>query len=259
MKITEAGKIITAFIREYIDGNSPGGAVIGLSGGLDSAVTAALAVEALGRDRVDAVSLPYSTSDPCSQSDAEKIARHLGIALESFDITPAVDAIAKNRPGIDRLRLGNICARVRMIYLYDISAEREKLVLGTGNRTERLLGYSTLWGDSACAIAPLGDILKTQERALAREIGLPDWIVEKTPTADLWRGQTDEGELGITYPEADKIIHAVFDLETTREKLIEGGFNKNSIDLVFDKYENSEFKRRMPPYPELPDLTLELP
>jgi len=254
MKIETARKIIVDFIEEYIRESCSEGAVIGLSGGLDSSVSAALAVEAIGAERVSAVALPYCLSDPRSLADAEKIAVHLGLELEVLDIAPAVDAVVQCRDEVSKLRLGNICARMRMIYLYDISAERNMLVIGTGNRTERILGYSTLWGDSACAFSPIGDLLKTQERELARLIGLPEWVIEKTPTADLWQGQTDEGELGITYDEADRIIFAHFDQSKTREQLAEEDFDPSKVDLVLRKYEWSEFKRKPPAFPELPGL-----
>ncbi len=258
MKIEEARRLIVDFIGDYIRGSSTDGVVIGFSGGLDSSVTAALAVEALGTDKVRAVSLPYCESDPCSLRDAKKIAEHLGLKLEIIDITSAVDAVVEKRASISKIRLGNVCARTRMIYLYDFSAEKNLLVMGTGNRTERLLGYFTLWGDAACAFTPLGDLLKTQERELAKIIGLPDWIITKTPTADLWKDQTDEGELGITYDQADKIIHAIFDLGISPEEAIRSGFKRERVELVINKYNSSEFKRRLPAYPELPGLEFEI-
>ncbi|MGC9315087.1 MAG: NAD+ synthase [bacterium] len=254
MKIEKAREIIVDFIAEYIDSAGSDGAVIGLSGGLDSSVAAGLTMEAIGADRVCAVALPYRISDPRSLEDAQKIANHLHLDLETVDISPSVDAVAQDRPNLSKLRLGNICARMRMIYLYDISADRNLLVVGTGNRTERILGYSTLWGDSACAFTPIGGLLKTQEREMARLIGLPGWVIEKTPTADLWQGQTDEGELGITYAEADRIIFAHFDQGKSPEQLAEEGFDKSKVDLVLRKYEWSEFKRKPPAFPDLPGL-----
>jgi len=251
MGIKDIKTTIVEFIRDYIAKYSSDGAILGLSGGLDSSVVAALAVEALGSEKVDAIALPYRTSNPSSLHDAYRIADFIGLDLKIIDITSAVDAVVENRQNIDQLRLGNICARMRMIYLYDISAESGKLVLGTGNRTEKLLGYFTLWGDSACAIAPLGDLYKTQERKLAEHIGLPDWIISKTPTADLWRGQTDEDEMGITYETADKILRAMFDENRTHDELIETGFEEKNIDLVITKYRSNQFKRTMPPYPKL--------
>ena len=254
MKISEAHRSIVDFIAEYLASSSAKGVVMGLSGGLDSSVVAGLAVEALGAEKIHVVAMPYCHSNPSSLEDAHKIAHHLGLNLEIQEITPAVDAIASSRSSISNLRLGNICARVRMIYLYDISAERNLLVVGTGNRTERIMGYFTMWGDAACAFTPLGGLLKTQERELARHMGLPEWIIAKTPTADLWKDQTDEGEMGITYAEADRIIHALFDEGTDPEELIAKVFEPANIDLVISRYESSDFKRKPPAFPELPGL-----
>jgi len=255
MDISTAREKIVSFIRDYVEGNC-GGVIVGLSGGLDSAVTAALCAEAIGIEAVDLIALPYRTSAPSSLADAQRIAEHLAGELEVMDISAPVDAMVNLAGGTDKLRLGNIAARMRMIILYDISAVRGKLVAGTGNRTERHLGYSTLWGDMACAFTPIGGLLKTQERLLAREIGLPEWVIEKTPTADLWQGQTDEGEMGITYKTADEIIFAIHDEAISREELIARGISQKDIDLVLERERKYEFKRRMPAYPELPGLPL---
>lgn len=255
MNIIEARKIIVDFISGY-SCSCGDGVVIGLSGGLDSAVCATLCVEALGKNSVDLIALPYKTSHPKSLDDAKKIAKHIGKNLEIFDITQAVDSILSLRKMDDRVRIGNICARMRMIYLYDISAERNKIVVGTGNRTERLLGYATMWGDMACAIAPIGGLYKTQVRKLARSIGLPEWIIEKKPTADLWKGQTDESEMGITYELADKILYAKFEENKNREALLSDGFPESAVALVFRRYNSSHFKRRMPKFPKIEGLSL---
>jgi NAD+ synthase len=257
MDIKEARVKIVDFIADYIErSRASNGVVVGLSGGLDSAVTAALCVEALGVDRVKTISLPYRLSDPSSLEDARAIAQHIGTGLQSCDISDSVDAISAARNGSDRIRLGNICARVRMIFLYDISAELSMLVAGTGNRTESFLGYTTLWGDMACAFTPIGGLLKTQERHLAAEIGLPKWIIEKTPTADLWKDQTDEGEMGIAYEAADKILHAMFDMDMTPDALVAEGFSKESIELVIERVEKYNFKRRMPAFPWISGLPI---
>jgi len=253
MNIKEAKTIIDSFIIDYIERCNSNGVVIGLSGGLDSSVTAKLCVDTLGTDKVDLISLVYRMSSSKSLDDARAIADFLNCNLEVYDISAPADKIIEARGEMDCVRRGNILARIRMIYLYDISSQRGKLVAGTGNRTERILGYSTLWGDMACAFTPIGDLLKTQERELARIIGLPNWIVEKTPSADLWPGQTDEDELGITYEMADQIIHHHFDLNKPREKLIEN-FPEKLVDLILHKYLSTEFKRRMPVYPKLLDL-----
>lgn len=256
MDIGEAARNITRFIEDYVENIGSSGVVIGLSGGLDSALTAFLCVDVLGGNRVDVVFLPCGSSDSSSLTDARKIAGLLGLELEILDISDAIDAIEQNRRGLDRLRYGNIAARLRMIYLYDISAERGKLVAGTGNRTERLLGYTTLWGDMACAFTPLGGLFKTQERSLSRRLGLPEWIIGKAPTADLWSGQTDEGELGIDYETADRILYALFDLHKTAGELEKQGFDAGDIELILRLFGQNEFKRRMPAFPELPGLPL---
>jgi len=257
VNISEARNIIVQFIADYVGNSGADGLVVGLSGGLDSSVSAALAVEAIGAERILAVILPCGSTDPKSVEDAKKIAKHLGLEFVIYDIVEAVDVIASACDATDnRIRYGNIAARVRMIHLYDISAELNRLVLGTGNRTEALLGYTTLWGDMACAFTPLGGLLKTQERRLAEEIGLPKWIIEKAPSAGLWRGQTDEGELGITYEMADKILYAIFDLNKIPNELVAEGFPQESVELVLRLYQKSSFKRRMPVYPELQGLPL---
>ncbi|MCK5832054.1 NAD+ synthase [bacterium] len=247
---------IVSWIRQYIAESKSGGVVLGLSGGLDSAVTAALSVEALGADSVDMIALPYRVSDPSSLDDARKISEHLGGKLEVFNISAPVDDMIKLMGGIDELQLGNITARMRMIVLYNLSAKRCRLVAGTGNRTESYLGYSTLWGDMACAFTPIGGLFKTQERKLARELGLPEWIITKTPTADLWHGQTDEGELGITYEIADKILFAHIEKSVDRAELLQMGFSSDEIDLVLDRIIKYNYKRRMPVFPSIKRLPL---
>ena len=256
MNIKKAREIITSFISGYIQDTGAEGVVLGLSGGLDSSVTAFLAVEALGRSSVDLVALPYKTSDPESINDSKMVAEILSIPLTAYDISSPVDEIIELRGEIDRLRIGNIAARVRMIFLYDISAERNRLVIGTGNRSERILGYTTLWGDMACAFTPLGGLLKTQERMLAREIGVPEKIITKTPSADLWSEQTDESEMGITYETADRIIYGIFDEGKEPEQLIEEGIDRAAVKLLMDRHRQNSFKFRMPPYPELNGLEL---
>ena len=255
-EIDEAREKIERFIREYIRESGASGVLVGLSGGLDSSVTAALCVSALGEDAVTALSLPYRRSDPASLTDAGKIADYLRLNLEIIDISPAVDAVLDSCCEPDKIRIGNVAARIRMVYLYDLSAERDLMVAGTGNRTEALLGYSTLWGDMACAFTPLGGLFKTQERKLAAALGLPQWIIEKTPTADLWPGQTDEGELGLSYEEADRILFALFDEGKSAGEIISAGFSRDTVERVLSLYERSHFKRRMPEYPEVSGLPL---
>jgi len=207
----ETARLLSGFIRAEVERTGKRKVVVGLSGGIDSALAAALAVEALGRAGVIAVMLPYRASAPSSLRDAEAVVGRLGIVAEKIDISAMVDGfvLASGDPG--PRRLGNVMARARMIVLYDRSAEHDALVLGTSNKTELLLGYGTLHGDMASAINPIGDLYKTQVVALATWLGLPRAVLTKPPSADLWPGQTDEKDLGVTYDEADRIVALLVD------------------------------------------------
>jgi NAD+ synthase len=242
---------ILDFIRERMEGAAKSSLVVGLSGGLDSATSAYLAVRALGNESLTAFLMPYKTTHPQSTEDALLVASELGISRELIDITPMVDAYFERYPEADRKRRGNFMARTRMAVLYDQSAARDALVLGTGNRTEALLGYTTLWGDMACAFTPLGDLYKTQVRQLATYLGVPDRILAKPPSADLWQGQTDEGEMGLTYEETDRLLHKLFDLDLSDDELEREGFSRAFIAKVRGMIAASSFKRRMPPSCEL--------
>jgi NAD+ synthase len=220
--------------------------VVGLSGGVDSAVTAFLAVGALGRENVRAVLMPYRTSSRESLSDAQLVLDALAIPSETVDITPMVDPCLGAMRVDDRLRAGNVMARQRMIILYDVSAREKGLVLGTSNKTEFLLGYGTLFGDMASAINPLGDLYKTQVWQLAAALGVPDRIVGKKPTADLWSGQTDEGELGFSYAEVDRLLYAMIDERRSDEELGAMGFDARFVRTVQTMVQKSQFKRRPP-------------
>jgi len=220
--------------------------VVGLSGGVDSAVTAFLAAAALGRENVRAVMMPYRTSSRESLSDAQSVVDALKIPSETVDITPMVDPCLQAMGADDRVRAGNIMARERMIVLYDVSARDGALVLGTSNKTEFLLGYGTLFGDMASAINPLGDLYKTQVWELAAALGVPRQIVEKKPTADLWSGQTDEGELGFSYRDADRLLFAMIDERRSESELAAMGFEERFLRSVQAMVRKSQFKRRPP-------------
>lgn len=223
-------------------------AIIGLSGGIDSAVSAYLSVKALGCKNVTCLIMPYKTSSPDSTEDAMRVVRDLKVNYRVADIADTVDAALMQCEGedISKVRRGNIMARVRMVLLYDESARQNGLVIGTGNKTEILLGYSTIFGDSASAINPVGDLYKTQLRSLAEHLKVPSEILKKKPSADLWKGQTDEDELGFTYEQVDQYLYQKVDKRKSREALMKMGFKENFMDRVDKLIERSQFKR-LPP------------
>lgn len=223
-------------------------AIIGLSGGIDSAVSAYLSVKALGCKNVTCLIMPYKTSSPDSTEDAMRVVKDLKVNHRISDITKTVDAALMQceDDDISKVRRGNIMARVRMVLLYDESARQNGLVIGTGNKTEILLGYSTIFGDSASAINPVGDLYKTQLRSLAEHLKVPSEILKKKPSADLWKGQTDEDELGFTYEQVDQYLYQKVDKRKSRETLMKMGFKENFMDRVDKLIERSQFKR-LPP------------
>jgi NAD+ synthase len=239
-------KRLIDFLRAEFEKSGVENAVIGLSGGIDSALSAALTSEALGPERLHCVLMPYRTSSPESISDAMLLVDKLNCSHEIVDISPVVDAFIAHEPDMDRIRRGNIMARTRMITLYDRSAKNRALVVGTGNKTEILLGYTTLFGDSACAINPIGQLYKTQVWALARHLGVPEEMIIKAPSADLWQGQSDEEELGFTYKEVDRLFYYMVDIGKSDIELESLGFASDFIDSVRRRMMSQEFKRRMP-------------
>ncbi len=222
-------------------------AVVGLSGGIDSTVSCFLAVAALGRENVLGIRMPYKTSSRESLDHAQMVIDQLKINSLTIEITPMVEPLINKFPQMNALRMGNIMARQRMIVLYDQSAAAEALVVGTGNKTEIILGYTTLYGDSACALNPIGDLYKTQVREMAAHLGVPDIIVQKPPSADLWQGQTDEGEMGITYEKVDKLLFMLVEEEKKIEDCLKAGFSKDFIRAVFSRASRNRFKRALPP------------
>ncbi len=251
-----ARKILTGFIRSEITRAGFSRAVLGLSGGVDSAVSCALAVEALGPGNVLAVRMPYRLSSPDSLSDAQAVAELLGVRMETIDISPMVDPLIQRDPGMSRTRQGNLMARARMIVLYDQSEVFKGLVIGTSNKTEILLGYTTLWGDMASAINPLGDLYKTQLRQLARDMQLPTSVLEKPASADLWPGQTDEGDLGLTYKQADQILYLLVDQRYTVQDCVDAGFEPTLVQDIVERMRRSQFKRTLPPIAKLTNRTV---
>jgi NAD+ synthase len=245
---TEAVRqFLTGFIRAEITKAGFSKAVVNLSGGLDSTVSCFLTVEALGAENVMALRLPYKSSSPESLAHAQLVIDTLGVQSLTIPITEMAEPLIQSFPDMSRIRKGNIMARLRMIVLYDQSAAFPGLAIGTGNKTEILLGYTTLYGDAACAINPLGDLYKTQLRQLARAIGIPPVIINKPPSADLWLGQTDEGELGFTYADVDQLLYLLVDQRYKPEDCVQSGFTESFVRAVMDRVRRTHFKRVMPP------------
>lgn len=251
-----ARTILTGFLRTEITRAGFSRAVVGVSGGVDSALSCYLAAEALGAENVLGVRMPYRTSSPDSLEHAQMVIDAAGVHSITISITEAADALIAKFPEMDDLRKGNIMARTRMIVLYDQSAAWGGLVVGTGNKTEILLGYTTQFGDAAAALNPLGDLYKTQVRQLARAMGVPEVIVAKPPTADLWAGQTDEGELGFTYAEVDKLLYLLVDERYTPAECVEAGFAEAFVRAVVERIRRSQYKRVMPPIAKLSNRTV---
>ncbi len=238
--------VLVNFLREEICKVGYRRAIVNLSGGIDSAVACALAAEALGPQNVLALLLPYRTSSPASEADARAVADKFGVQARKIEITPMVEPYVQAQPDMSNVRRGNVMARIRMIVLYDNSEEFKGLPIGTSNKTELLLGYGTLHGDMASAVNPIGDLYKTQIRQLARALDLPRVVIEKPPTADLWVGQTDEAELGITYELADQILYLLVDERCTEDEVIAEGFDPTVVRSVNTRVRNNQFKRSLP-------------
>jgi len=238
---------ISTFLANYLISSGMSKYIIGISGGIDSALAAALAVKGVGKGNVIGILMPYKTSHPDSLADAEILCRHLGIEHHHIDISPIVDAwFAVNETDAERLRRGNWMARTRMCVLYDLSAKYKALVLGTSNLSEIMTGYFTQHGDSAAAIEPLGRLYKTEVWALSKLMGLPQKIVEKVPTADLWDDQSDEDEMGIRYLELDEILWAIDNMDDLE------AFDNDKVKRVYTLIAKSAFKRSPVPTPEAP-------
>ena len=250
-----AVEIIVGFIRRQMEQAGFSRLVIGLSGGVDSATVAFLAARAVGSANLLAVRMPYRTSAEASETDAMRVVDALSCRSERVDITPMVEPmlvlIEDDDPSALNVRRGNVMARQRMIVLYDRSAAEDALVIGTSNKTEALLGYGTLHGDMAAALAPIGDLYKTQLRAVARELGVPEEVVQKPPSADLWPGQTDEGELGRSYDMLDRTLYALVDRRWTVDRCVRAGLPRDLVEWVQRRVARMEFKRQLPPVAKL--------
>ncbi len=243
---------IGQFLRAHALGNGADGVVVGLSGGIDSALVARLARDALGADHVLGVLLPDAPFPDPLLKETEALARELGIESRTIPIEPVEQAYRTLLPElVDRVSLGNAKARIRMIVLYAIARERHRLVAGTGNKSELLLGYFTKYGDGGVDLLPLGDLYKTDVRAIAQELGLPAAVRERPPTAGLWEGQTDEGELGISYADADQILYGLEQLRSEEEVAALTGVPLERVRAVADRVARFRHKRRQPPIPKL--------
>jgi NAD+ synthase len=256
-----ARRVIGEFIRGQLRQAGFERTVLGLSGGIDSALVAYLVAEAIGADRLHAVLMPYRSSSPASRADAESVVAALGCSSEVVDITAMVDGYfgadttigAAGPEGLSAsaLRRGNFAARMRMAVLYDRSVTFGGLVVGTGNKTESLIGYTTIFGDSACAFNPIGDLYKSQVRQTAVAIGVPDAIVRKAPSADLWPGQTDEAEGEFSYPALDRLLFWRIDKRRSVEEMVALGFDPATVERVDRMVAGAEFKRQVPPIAKL--------
>ena len=246
LNLKEVHNELVEFLRENFKKAGFSKAVLGLSGGIDSALVAYLLRDALGKENVLAIMMPYKSSNPDSLNHAKLVIEDLKINAKTIEITDMIDAYFKNEKEASSLRMGNKMARERMSILFDYSSKENALVVGTSNKTEIYLGYSTQFGDSACALNPIGDLYKTNIWDLSRYLKIPNELIEKKPSADLWEGQTDEQEMGLTYKEADQVLYRMLEENKTVEEVLAEGFNKDLVDNIVRRMNRSEYKRKMP-------------
>lgn len=248
---------IKKFIVDSLEESGLDGYVIGLSGGIDSALSATLAAAAVGCDKVFGVMMPYRLSNPNSLADATILAGGLKIDYRTIDISPMIDSYYDEIDLSMRLRAGNKMARERMSVLFDLAHQQNRLVLGTGNRTEICLGYTTLYGDSACSVDPIGELYKTEVQQLSAALEIPANILAKPPSADLWADQTDEGEIGVTYEEIDSILRKIVDERIFKlDELVAAGHRPDQIERVVGLLNRNSFKRELPPVASLGRLAV---
>jgi NAD+ synthase len=250
-------QILTRFLRTEIHRTDFRRAVVGVSGGIDSSVVVALAARALGPENVLAVTMPYKTSSAATRRDSQAMIDSLGVQTLDVPITDQIDAYFARQPGARQMRLANKCARERMTILYDQSAAFEGLVLGTSNKSELLLGYGTQFGDMASALNPIGDLYKTQLRTLASHLQVPAAILAKSPSGDLWIGQTDEEELGFSYAEVDRLLVLLVDRRWQADQLVRAGFAAEFVEQVARRVRRNHYKRRLPIIAKLSERTVD--
>lgn len=256
LNIPQTLTVLEIFIREELRRFGVQNAVLGLSGGVDSALSAFLTARAIGAEHLHCVMMPYRTSSPESTTDAKLVIDALGCPNERIEITPMVEPFFESDPEMDKLRRGNVMARMRMIVLYDRSAKHRALVIGTSNKSEGLLGYSTHYGDSASAVNPLGDLYKSQVWELAEAVGVPQSILQKAPSADLWVGQVSEEELGLKYREVDILLYYMVDCRESDEELQARGFDGEYVKKTRERIRKAQFKRMPPVIAKIAERTI---
>ncbi|OPY31357.1 MAG: putative NH(3)-dependent NAD(+) synthetase [Methanomassiliicoccales archaeon PtaU1.Bin124] len=248
----DAELVLIEFIRQKVEESHGNGVVVGLSGGVDSALVTKLCVMAVGADKVSNLFLPSSTTPQVDRDHVKELAKQLGTKLTEIDITPLVEAYEKTLPAMARKELkGNVMARVRMTVLYHYAKMNFHLVMGTGNKSELLMGYFTKYGDGGCDYLPIGDLYKTEVWELARKLQLPDFVVDKIPSAGLWAGQTDEAEMGITYNELDQVLLGMEQSLSPEEIVKRTGVKLSLVQMVMVKHLTSVHKRKMPLIPKI--------
>lgn len=255
MKTFDAASTVGAIVRflqsSFLNASFKS-AVTAISGGVDSATSCSLIVRAIGASNVYPLILPCGRLNTQDVLDAMNLIENLQIPVRNItrvDIKPVVDQLTRIESGMDNIRRGNMMARMRMIIAYDQAKKRKALVVGTENKTEHLLGYFTRFGDEASDVEPLRNLYKTQVYELARQLGIPESILEKAPSAGLWPDQTDEGEFGFTYKDADEILSALVDEKKTIDEIVKSGFDRLVVERVYNRMQSNDFKHHLPILP----------